>query len=303
MSDPATPTSNSAEPLNRIPTPRRPEIGRAFPALALLGGLAIAWLLPSLGVPSPGWSASSWLHPAMELHDVIEALPHDAVVVVDIDADLGTYPEIRYATRAVFADLLAAGGRLGIISFSPEGRAVAVAEIARLRGLGAGDDRLLDLGFRSGGDAALVQLAGQGIGPDPSGPLADAFRAQHGLAAVSLTIVVGGTEIGPSVWVQQVLPRAPSLHVAAITPSFLLPEVQPYRDTGQLVAVVGTLPNAVDYGQAVAAGSGGGAAAFTERPPSVLALLVGMIVAIALLLFASLERLVGIWRRGAVRDG
>jgi hypothetical protein len=305
MDEPSKPPSEApmAAPLGQ---PRR--IGRAFPALALLGGLAVAWLLPSLGIPSPGWTAPSWSRPGSELHDVIGGLPPNAIVLFDVDADLGTYAEIRYATRAALADLLAGGSRLAVVSFSPEGRAVAAAEIARLRDLGAGQDRLLDLGFRSGAEAALVQLAGEGVGPDPTGPIADALRAQHGLAAVSLAVVVGGIDIGPRLWVEQVLPRAPSLRIAAISPSFLLPDVQPYRDSGQLVAVVGTLPNAVAYGQAVAAGGGGGAAAFAERQPSGLAILVGMIVSIALLLFVAARSTSqaagsdGVLREGAGRD-
>ena len=168
-------------------------------------------------------------------------LPSGAPVLVDIDADLGTYPEIRYATRAALADLYRQGANLAIVSFSAEGRAIAVAEIDRLRDLGAGPDRLVDLGFRSGGEPALVQLAGNGIGPTATGPLADALR-KSGPGSFRLALVIGGAEIGPRSWVEQVQPRLPNLPIAAITPSFLLPEVLPYRSSGQLIALVGTLP-------------------------------------------------------------
>ena len=62
-----------------------------------------------------------------------EALPEDALVVVGMDADLGTYPEIRPAVRAAFDDLLARGASLAFVSVTVEGRAIAAAELARLR--------------------------------------------------------------------------------------------------------------------------------------------------------------------------
>jgi hypothetical protein len=256
----------------------------AVPMLALLLGLAAAWLLPATDLIAFGEPA----HEAGdELHAVIAGLPEGSLVLVDLDADLGTYPEIRYATRAALADLSAVGARLAFISFSPEGRAIAIAELARLRGLGMTSDRLLDLGFRSGAEAGLVQLAGNGIG-DASGPVADALRAKgRGLAGFDLALVVGGGEIGPRSWVEQVEPRVPSLKAAAITPTFLLPEVQPYRDAGQLVALLGTLPDDTAYGALVAAGGTGGAATFTERALSGNAILLGMLVAICVLLASS----------------
>jgi hypothetical protein len=250
-----------------------------LPAAALLGGLAVAWLLAPQGFASPP-SQPARSH---ELHLLIGRLPHDSLVLVDIDADLGTYPEIRYATRAALADLVAGGARLAVVSVSPEGRAVAAAEIARLRALGMTDERLLDLGYRSGAEAALVQLAGSGIGPQPAGPVAEAIRARYGLEAFALALVVGGADIGPRTWVEQVEPRVPNLQVAAITPGMLLPEVQPYRDSGQLVAVADTLPSGVAYGNEVAAGGTGGAAAFTERPLSGLAMGLGMLAAVVFL--------------------
>ena len=273
-----------------------PAARAGIPALALVVLLAIASFIPGIDLTASGSDAAA----VRDLEAVVTGLPSGAPVLVDIDGDLGTYPEIRYATRAALADLLRQGANLAIVSFSPEGRAIAVAEIARLRDLGAGLDRLLDLGFRSGGEAALVQLAGSGIGPNPTGPLADALR-KGGVGSFHLALVIGGADIGPRSWVEQVQPRLPDLPIAAITPSFLLPEVLPYRGSGQLIALVGTLPADLAYGKQVAAkGAAFSPSTFTDRSPSSGAIVFGMLVAIAMLLASSGGSLAG-WARSAWR--
>jgi hypothetical protein len=282
-------------------TERRPRsrLAAGLPAAALLVFLGVAFFLPSIELaPANGPAGNA----GAELQAAIAAVPQGAAVLVDLDADLGTYPEIRYAARAALAELLRRNLPIAVVSFSPEGRAIAVAEVERLRALGAGPDRLIDLGFRSGGEPALVQLAGNGIGPDVSGPLADTIRGRGGLAAFGLAVVIGGGEIGPRGWVEQVQPRLPKLPIAAITPTFLLPEVQPYRGSGQLVALVGTLPGGIAYGDQVAAeGLGSGPGAFTERVPNGAAIVFGMLVAIGMLLASSAGTVVAggraLWRR------
>ena len=85
--------------------------------------------------------------------------------------------------------------------------------------------------------------------------------------------------------------------------SFLLPEVLPYRGSGQLVALVGTLPAGLAYGQQVAArGAEFGPGRFAERLPSGAAIVFGMLVAIAVLLASSGGSLAG-WARAAWRRG
>ncbi len=275
---------------------RRRRLPRGILSLALIAALAVAWLVPQLPFLSLGGGPESTL--GDDLHVAIGSLPDQPIVIVDMDPDLGTYPEIRYATRAALADLMAVGSRVAVVSFSTEGRAIAVAEIARLRAAGAGTDRLVDLGFRSGGEAALVQLTGQPIDRDVSGatsPVLDQLQERGGgLGAFDLALVVGGGDMSPRSWIEQVEPRVPHLPVAAITPTFLLPQIQPYRDAGQLVALAGTLPEGVAYGASVAGGGAtGGPERVPEQPPNALAILVGMLVALAVLLESGMSGLVG----------
>ena len=289
--------AQDASPVEEPRRPRRslsPGLRAGIPALALLILLSIASFVPGIDLASSGVEDG----PGRDLEAVIQGLPAGAPVLVDIDADLGTYPEIRSATRAALADLMRQGANLAIVSFSGEGRAIAVAEIARLRDLGAGPDRVVDLGFRSGGEPALVQLATGGIGQTASGPLADVLR-KSGVGSIRLALVIGGAEIGPRSWVEQVQPRLPDLPIAAITPGFLLPEVLPYHSSGQLIALLGTLPADISYAKGVAArGAAFGSGSFDERGPNGAAVTLGMLVAIAVLLAASGGSLAG-WVRTA----
>ncbi len=280
---------------------RQRRLLRSVAPLALLAGLGIAWLLPSMPFLALGGGANSTA--GSDLHVAIGALPDQPLVVVDMDPDLGTYPEIRFATRAALADLFAVGARVAMVSFSPEGRAIAIAELARLRDEGAGSDRLIDLGFRSGGEAALVQLAGGSIEADATGhagPVLQALASRGGgLAAFDLALVIGGTEVSPRSWIEQIEPRVPDLPVAAVTPTFLLPEMQPYRDAGQLVALAGTLPQGVAYGTSVAAGgTSSGPGRVPEPAPRDAPILLGMIIALGVLLESGASSLFG---RGAPR--
>ena len=215
-----------------------------------------------------------------ELRAAFDALPEAPLVLVGLDADLGTYPEIQVAVRAALADLLARDARLAVVSFSPEGRAIAGAELDRLRRDGVGADQLLDLGFIAGAEAGMVRAVTDLLPTGSEGPMADAIRETGtGIAAFGLVLVVGGTELGPRTWVEQVGTRLPSLPIAAIVPTFAQPELAPYLRTGQLVALLATLRD----GAAYAADVGGGGEGAPDRVPSALAMLVGLLVALGAL--------------------
>src|SRR5919106_371837 len=101
--------------------------------LALLVGLVGAVMLgpgsrsAGLALPSPVDTAVA------ELRAVLDGLPDQPIVIVGMDADLGTYAEIRLAVRAALDDLLQRGASLAFVSVTAEGRAIAAAEIERLR--------------------------------------------------------------------------------------------------------------------------------------------------------------------------
>jgi hypothetical protein len=228
---------------------------RRLAPLILLVVLAGAWLLPG-----PDWLrlATSETGPADRMQGAIDALPNAPRMLVAFDADLGTYAEIRPTVRALLDELLEADASLAFVSLTSEGRALAVAEMARLEREGTGAPE--DLGFVSGAEAGLVDL---------SGGLAERYEA---------VLVIGGNDLGPRSWVEQVRPRAREIPILAVTPAVLLPEVQPYLDTGQLAAALATPRDGATW----RAGRDLAGARESDEPHG-LPLLVGLLIAAAVL--------------------
>ena len=212
---------------------------------------------------------------ADDMTAVFDELPPDALVLVGFDPDLGTYAEIRPTVRVLLDDLLVRDARLAFVSLTAEGRALAIAERARLLDGGVAEGRLVDVGFVPGAEAALVSLAGAvGAGGD-------------GLPAEqpALGLVVGGNDIGPRTWVEQFAPRVEGVGLVAVAPSVLLPEMRPYLESGQLLALLSTPGEGAAYRDAAGTSVAG------ADGPAPLAVLVGMLVAIAVLGTAVVSRL------------
>ena len=227
---------------------------------ALLAALAVVW-----AVPGPGWLqlAAHDRRAADGMEAALDALPAAPSVLVGFDPDLGTYAEVRPTVRALIADLLGRGARLAVVSLTPEGRALGISERDRLVRAGADEAALLDLGFVAGAEAGLVDLA-----QDP----AEQYDA---------IVVVGGNDLGPRSWVEQVVPRVGDVSVLAVTPVVLLPEVRPFLAAGQLDAALTTPREGAAYRAGLELG---GALPMTEgREPATLAIFVGMVVAVAVL--------------------
>ena len=212
---------------------------------------------------------------ADEMTAVLDELPPDALVLVGFDPDLGTYAEVRPTVQVLLEDLLARDARLAIVSLTAEGRALAIAERARLLEDGVDEARLLDAGFVPGAEAALVRLAGA------VGDGGDGLPAEE----LDMGLVVGGNDIGPRSWVEQFAPRVEGIALVAVAPSVLLPELGPYLESGQLRALLATPRDGAAYREAEGVGEGALAG------PAPLAVLVGMLAAIAVLGAAVVSRL------------
>jgi len=246
-------------------------------------------------------SSAEFANPAASTGDlagVLDGVRDGDVVLVGFDPDIGTYAEVRPTVRALLADVLDRGARLAIVSLTPEGRALAIMERARLVRAGVEADRLIDLGFIPGAESALVALARQLERPTTGGAvvvLAPAIATE----GVELGVVVGGNDLGPRTWVEQLLPRVDALRLVAVAPSVLLPELQPYLASGQLDALLATPRD----GAAYRAGLGAPASALApDEGPSALAILVGMLVAIAVLGAAVGVRLADTLRLARTRE-
>lgn len=261
--------------------------------------LGVAWLLPELR--ALGLEASDDGAPA-GMNATFDELGPDPLVLVGFDADIGTYAEVRPTVRTVMADLLARDARIAFVSLTVEGRAVALAEQARLGRAEANANRLLDLGFIPGAEAGLVDLT-KGIRPEENAT-AQAFArevAATGIAAFDAIVVVGGNDLGPRSWIEQVAPRIEPVPIVAITPSVLLPEVLPYVASGQLAALLGTPRDGAAYRATAEVGP-------LERlvepgGPRPLPILIGLLVALGVMGQALVVRLIGATRSLGDRDG
>jgi len=253
-----------------------PRLLRLAPAL-LVVALAVAWQLPEV----------SWLRLAASDVEVermtatLDALGDEPRVLVGFDADIGTYAEIRPTVRAVIADLLSREARLAFVSLTAEGRALATAELARLRRGEANLARLLDLGFIPGAEAGLVDLTRDIRLP---GDFAGAFAREviaEGIGTFGAVLVIGGNDLGPRSWIEQVAPRIGDVPFVAVTPTVLLPEVQPYLASGALRAVLGTPREGAAFRETLELGNLERLTDPTEPRP--LPVLIGMLVAVAVL--------------------
>ncbi|HET6745711.1 MAG TPA: hypothetical protein VFH90_07665 [Candidatus Limnocylindria bacterium] len=274
------------------PAPRTRGRPRRRPRGIGLGWLALLALLAAAMIGAPGDRSAALTLPnpdggaVIRLRAEFGRLPDLPFVLVGMDADLGTYPEIRPAIRAAFDDLMRRGASLAFVSLTAEGRAIAAAEVERLHAMGARDGALLDIGYVAGVEAGLVRLVGTALPASATGQLADAVRRRGGgLAAFDLALLVGGSDVGPRTWIEQVAPRLPDLPLVAIAPTFAQPELSPYLRSGQLTALLATVRDAAAYVEVV---SGEGLTPLPDEPqrdqsPSALAMLVGMVVALLVL--------------------
>jgi len=237
--------------------------------ILLLVVLAAAGLVPSgLDIADPGSKAVD------ELRIVLAELDDGAAVLVGFDPDVGTYAEIRPTVRMLLAELAGRGIDVSIVSLTPDGRALALAERQRAERLAPDAQEIVDLGFIPGAEAALVALGGAIAG---TSELASPGGAS--LEATDLIIVVGGNDLGPRSWVEQVQPRIDAIPVIAVTPISLLPEVEPYRQSGQLAAVIATPRDGAAY-RLVADPGPFAALGDADGGPPALAIVVGLLAAI-----------------------
>jgi hypothetical protein len=283
----------------------RPGWRRLMP-FALLATLGLAVVLPSTAAIPGSGAPVELANPDRATADAfsaaLAAVPENGSVLVDVDADLGPYPEIRYAARAALADALGRNLSLAFVSFSPEGRALAAAELARLRREGVPPHRLLDLGYTAGAEAGLVLSVTSLVPDEATGSFADSLRARGGgIDAFDLVMVLAGGDMGPRSWIEQVETRLPTLSVVAIAPTFLRPELEPYLRSGQLRGLLATVRDDVAYGATVEAAAGPGQPLSPERAPNALAMLAGMLIALAVLIQADARRMLAAVRHGLDR--
>lgn len=256
----------------------RRDLLRRLAPVFLLAALAVAWLVPAL----PGLDLAPSDTAAVESWDAtLDGLPPTPIVLVAFDPDLGTYAEIRPTVRAAVGDLLAREARLAFVSLTPEGRALALAELDRLDAGGANPQRRIDLGFVPGAEAGIVELSRSlPLPADATGAIARRIEGE-GLDAIDALFVIGGNEIGPRSWLEQFLPRVGPRPVVAVAPTVLLPDLLPYAESGQIGGLIATPGDGAAYRDTVRLGN---LERFADTaPPRPLPVAVGLLVAVGVL--------------------
>ena len=125
----------------------------------------------------------------------------------------------------------------------------------------------------------MVRLVDGALRPGMSGALASLLAQRGGgIGAFDLILLVGGSDIGPRSWVEQVGTRLPETPMVAIAPTFAQPELAPYLRTGQLDGLLATIRDDASYVLSTRSG------AVPGDLPSVFALRIGMLVALIVLL-------------------
>ena len=126
-------------------------------------------------------------------------------------------------------------------------------------------------------------------------------RSRHaGIDAFGAIVVIGGNDLGPRSWMEQVAPRIGEVPFLAVTPTVLLPEVQPYLATGGLTAVLGTPRDGAAYRDGLELGNLERFAESTE--PRSLPVLIGMLIAVGVLGQALGARALSYLRQARARE-
>ena len=129
-----------------------------------------------------------------------------------MDADLGTYPEIRPAIRAALDDLLATRSVARLREHhQPKGARSPPPRWSACERRASRRTSLLDIGFVAGVEAGMVRLVGVVRAPQRSAvPWPMRVRSRGGgLDAFDMALLVGGSDVGPRTWVEQVGTRVP----------------------------------------------------------------------------------------------
>lgn len=252
--------------------------------IGLLLALAVAWVVPQPGGIRLGDSGQRGEATAAAVEATLEALPANSVVALGFDADVGTYPEIRATVRTLVAQLLERDIVIAAVSLTPEGRALMLAELGRLARAGVADASIVDLGFLPGAEAALVELTRGGL---PSGTAEAQGAFPRGVLAVAdLAVVVGGNDLSPRAWVEQVLPRVDDLPLVVVAPTVLLPELLPFAETGQIDALLIGPRDGAAYRAGAAIDGPPQPDGVTEAEPRSLPVLIGLLIAVVVLVHA-----------------
>jgi hypothetical protein len=217
---------------------------RWITALVLIAAIAAALVgIYDLPAPVPGTGPQ-------RAHDALVGLPASAVVVAAFEYEPDAAAEMQPLAGALLAHLARRGD---VTVYALSTRLTGPAMIRQAFGSVEAPDEWLNLGYLSGGPNGVSALIVGGL-PGVASPLQDDYRgAVTGLAATrladlnpSLILVLAARSEGLRLWVEQA--GAPSgVPVLAAMSAGSAPLAYPYQQSGQVIAVLSGINDAVAY--------------------------------------------------------
>jgi hypothetical protein len=138
------------------------------------------------------------------------------------------------------------------------------------------------------------------LGTEPLGGMLAGLPSDEDIGETGVAVVIGGNDLGPRAWVEQLAPRVEGLEIVAIAPTVLLPELRPYLASGQLAALLATPRDGATY--RASADLGPLERVSEPEGPSALAILVGASAAVLVLGQAIGSRLATTVRAARARE-
>jgi hypothetical protein len=228
-------------------------VTRWITTLVLIGAIAAATLLGVYDLPEPVPGPGP-----QRAHDVLSGLPDGATVVAAFEYEPETAAEMQPLARALLAHLDRRGDvTVYALSTRPTGPVMIQQAFG---GVHAPGD-WLNLGYLSGGPNGVSGLMVGGL-PGAASPLEDDYLgASTGLTATrladlhpSLILVLAARSEAVRLWVEQA--GVPSgIPVLAAMSAGSAPLAYPYQQSGQVVAVLSGVNDAVSY-EALESGTG-----------------------------------------------
>ncbi len=190
----------------------------------------------------------------VEAYDFINSLPEGSAVIISADYDASSMPELQPMLVAILRQLFSRNMRVLVMSHWALGVPLAqkaVEEVASEYGKKYGVDYVV-LGYRPGLQAVMISM-GKDIPKTfdnvdyKNRPLKD-MPVMHGIKNYDDIGVIIGFEAGSvgDMWAQFANARYGARIILGST-AVVAPDLYPYKQAGQIIAVLGGLRAAADY--------------------------------------------------------
>lgn len=196
---------------------------------------------------------SSSLPEVKRSYEVINSLPAGSVVMISIDYDASSMPELDPMLRAILRHCFEKNLKIIMLGHWPLGLPlgqIALEDIARQYNKKYGVDYVF-LGFRPGLQAVMLNLGKEirsVFSTDYRGTPVDSLPLMRGVHNYNDIAILIGLEAGSvgDMWIQFANARFNQKIILGST-AVITPDLYPYLQAGQIVGLIGGLRGASDY--------------------------------------------------------